>query len=205
MSNFLERYHYSENTIQQLSQQLNPADKIRHVLAAAKNQKIYLLIDEYDHFANSLMADDLNHFRSIMGKGGFVRAFYEVLKAGTQQGILDRLFITGVTPIMLDSLTSGFNVVENLSLHPSFNEAIGFTRAETEFLVKPLTEVCALSLEPLMEDVKNGTTVINSLNLLVLCIMQIWCCILLNNLIYVIALTLPICSMKTSLPITARF
>ena len=155
ISGFLHWYGYPE-AVQQGLLQLNhasPADKMNYLLSWAKDQKLYLLIDEYDHFANSLMADDLNHFRSIMGKGGFVRAFYEILKTGTQQGMIDRLFITGVTPIMLDSLTSGFNVVENLSLHPDFNEAIGFTRTETESLVKPITEACPMTLDLLMENV----------------------------------------------------
>ena len=156
ISAFLHEYSYPESVQQGFSQLNNasPADKMNYLLTWARDQKIYLLIDEYDHFANSLMADDLNHFRSIMGKGGFVRAFYEALKAGTQQGTIDRLFITGVTPIMLDSLTSGFNVVKNLSLDSNFNEAIGFTRAETESLLQPLTQHCALSFDHLMLSVK---------------------------------------------------
>ena len=75
-----------------------------------EGQKILLLIDEYDHFANSILADDLKLFQSIVDKGGFVRSFYETIKTATQRGIVDRLFITGVTPIMLDSMTSGFNI-----------------------------------------------------------------------------------------------
>lgn len=156
ISVFLNKYNYPDSIQQGFSQLTNasPADKMNYLLTWAKDQKIYLLIDEYDHFANSLMADDLNHFRTIMGKGGFVRAFYEVIKAGTQQGTIDRLFITGVTPIMLDSLTSGFNVVKNLSLDSKFNEAIGFTRSETESLVQSLTQQCNLKLNDLMIAVK---------------------------------------------------
>lgn len=55
---------------------------------------------------------------------------------------------------MLDSLTSGFNVVKNLSLDANFNEAIGFTRIETESLLQPLAQQCALSLDELMLAVK---------------------------------------------------
>ena len=155
ISNFFERYAYPDAVKQGLMQldSPTPADKFNYLLSWARDQKIYLLIDEYDHFANALLADDLNHFRSIMGKGGFVRAFYEVLKTGTQQGIIDRLFITGVTPIMLDSLTSGFNIVKNLSLNATFNEAIGFTRVETESLIRPLARQCQLPLDTMMDAV----------------------------------------------------
>ena len=155
ISNFFERYAYPDAVKQGLLQldSPSPADKFNYLLSWVKNQRVYLLIDEYDHFANALLADDLNHFCSIMGKGGFVRAFYEVLKTGTQQGIIDRLFITGVTPIMLDSLTSGFNIVKNLSLNSAVNEAIGFTRAETESLIQPLAQQCQLPLDGMMQAV----------------------------------------------------
>ncbi|MFZ1234181.1 MAG: AAA family ATPase [Thiofilum sp.] len=150
---FLEQYGYASELHPAIIQASTPAGKIDTLLRLTQGKKIYLLIDEYDHFANALLADDLDHFRSIMGKGGFVRAFYEAIKTGTQKGVIDRLFITGVTPIVLDSLTSGFNVVDNLTLNPKFNEAIGFTRVETESLLKPLTQLCPLSLDSLITTV----------------------------------------------------
>lgn len=148
----LNRYHYPSEIAHSLLALDSPDARLKYFLneVEKQQQKIYLLIDEYDHFANALMADDLKHFISIMGKGGFVRTFYEVIKTGTQQGIIDRLFITGVTPIMLDSLTSGFNMVKNLSLNAIFNEAIGFTRKETEYLLQPLVHQCQLSLDAIM-------------------------------------------------------
>ncbi len=149
---FFRRYHYPESVIEEISNIKSPADKIQHLLSNA-HKKIYLLIDEYDHFSNTLMADDLSYFRSITNKGGFVRSFYEVLKTATQTGVLDRLFITGITPIMLDSMTSGFNMVENLSLHNHFNQAIGFTRKETKSLLAPLADQCELELSSLMADI----------------------------------------------------
>lgn len=102
---FLERYGYPRDYHATISAEPLPANKMEVLLRICQGQKIYLLIDEYDHFANTLLADDLEYFQQIMGKGGFVRALFEVLKTGTRQGILDRLFITDVTPLMLDSLT----------------------------------------------------------------------------------------------------
>ena len=92
--------------------------------------KIYLLIDEYDHFANQLMAYKLNDFKEIVSKGGFVRVFYETLKTAAGQGSIERMFITGVSPITVDSLTSGFNIATDLSLVVDFHDLMGFTDAE---------------------------------------------------------------------------
>ncbi|MBM3242956.1 AAA family ATPase [Candidatus Poribacteria bacterium] len=100
------------------------------------DKRIYLLIDEYDHFANELLAFQFSMFKELVSRTGFVRKFYEVLKTGARDGVIDRMFITGVTPITLDSLTSGFNIGKNLSLHPNFHDMLGFTEKETYNLVK---------------------------------------------------------------------
>ena len=154
LGRFLERYAYTDDVIQTILSQPSPAAKIREFFQVLEGQKILFLIDEYDHFANSILADDLKLFQKIMGKGGFVRSFYEVLKTATQRGVLDRLFVTGVTPLMLDSMTSGFNIGQNLSLHEDFNEAIGFTEAEVSTLLQPLADHCRLGLETLLEDAR---------------------------------------------------
>jgi hypothetical protein len=64
------------------------------------------------------------------------------------------MFVTGVTPIVLDSMTSGFNIGVNLSLHKSVNEAIGFTEAEVVTLLQPLADVCQLPLPQLLADTR---------------------------------------------------
>ncbi|WP_323128434.1 AAA family ATPase [Candidatus Thiothrix anitrata] len=154
LSKFLDRYAYPQQVRQVILEQASPAAKMREFLTALGEQKFLLLIDEYDHFANTILADDLQLFQKIMGKGGFVRSFYEVLKTATQRGTLDRLFVTGVTPVMLDSMTSGFNIGVNLSLHEDFNEAVGFTEAEVITLLQPLAETCPIALEQLLGDAR---------------------------------------------------
>ena len=149
---FLRRYNHPESIHDEVLAMTSPAAKMERFLSAMSGHKLLLLVDEYDHFANSILADDLKLFQRIMGKGGFVRSFYEVLKTATQRGTLDRLFVTGVTPIVLDSMTSGFNIGQNLSLHEDFNEAIGFTESEVITLLEPLVETCQLPLEQLLAD-----------------------------------------------------
>nr|CAA6828804.1 MAG: AAA family ATPase [uncultured Thiotrichaceae bacterium] len=152
LHDFLSRYGYPEATLTGVSQRQSPESKMEYFFSAVSGQKILFLIDEYDHFANAILAEDMQLFQQIVGKGGFVRSFYETLKAATQRGTLDRLFVTGVTPLMLDSLTSGFNIGENLSLKAEFNEIMGFTRDEVQTLLHPIVQQCGLDDDKLMRD-----------------------------------------------------
>ena len=92
--------------------------------------KIYVLVDEYDHFANELLGFQEDLFKTSVSQNGFVRKFYEALKEGTRTGVVDRIYITGVSSITLDSMTSGFNIGSNLTTESMLNEMLGFTRNE---------------------------------------------------------------------------
>ena len=94
-----------------------------------RNEKIYVIIDEYDHFANELLGFNTNQFKNLVSKNGKVRKWYEILKKGTES-VIDRIFITGVAPITLDSLTSGFNIGLDITQDRDFNEMMGFTNSE---------------------------------------------------------------------------
>ena len=100
-------------------------------------EKIYVIIDEYDHFANELLGFNTNQFKNLVSKNGKVRKWYEILKKGTES-VIDRIFITGVAPITLDSLTSGFNIGLDITQSAKFNEMIGFTKSE---LVKMIEDM----------------------------------------------------------------
>ena len=125
-------YGYEEH-IDELKNIKTPTGLIKYFFGIAKNDSIYLLIDEYDQFANAILAHSMQEFLKIVSKGGFVRSFYEVLKGATQTGTVQKMFITGVTPITLDSLSSGFNIVSNISHHKYFNAMAGFTQKEVEY------------------------------------------------------------------------
>ena len=92
-------------------------------------EKIYVIIDEYDHFANELLGFHPERFKSLVSKNGKVRKWYEILKKGTET-VVDRIFITGVAPITLDSLTSGFNIGKDITQDVRFNDMMGFTQSE---------------------------------------------------------------------------
>ena len=132
-----------ENYIKELKNIKTPMGLIKYFFTKTKNDNIYVLIDEYDHFANAILAYSMQDFLQIVGKGGFVRSFYEVLKTATYSGVVKKMFITGVTPITLDSLSSGFNIVSNISNEEDFNEMAGFTQEEVDYsLEESIFKVC---------------------------------------------------------------
>ncbi len=102
-----------------------------------KNQRIYVIIDEYDHFANELLGFRTDDFKNLLEKNGKIRKWYEILKKGTES-VIDRIFITGVAPITLDSTTSGFNIATDITRDINFNNMLGFTKEEVKYLMNEL-------------------------------------------------------------------
>ena len=122
-----------------------------------KKKKIYVIIDEYDHFANELLGFNTNQFKNLVSKNGKVRKWYEILKKGTES-VVDRIFITGVAPITLDSLTSGFNISSDKTQNDKFNSMMGFTEAELKELMKnqEITQEEQEKLIPIMKENYDG-------------------------------------------------
>ncbi|MEN9613240.1 MAG: hypothetical protein RLZZ628_4054, partial [Bacteroidota bacterium] len=100
--------------------------------------KIYLFIDEYDQFTNELLSFHFADFQEIVSQNGYVRKFYEVLKEAAMKGFISRLFMTGIAPVTVDSMTSGFNIVTDISLQPMFHNLMGFTEFEVTDLLRQL-------------------------------------------------------------------
>ena len=100
-----------------------------------KEEKIYVIIDEYDHFANELLGFKTEEFKNLVAKNGKIRKWYEILKEGT---VVDRIFITGVAPITLDSFTSGFNIASDITKNIIFNDMLGFSKEDVIYLMKEL-------------------------------------------------------------------
>ena len=132
----------------------NILDNLFKAFYIQKNEeKIYVIIDEYDHFANELLGFNTNQFKSLVSKNGKVRKWYEILKEGTES-VIDRIFITGVAPITLDSLTSGFNISSDKTQNERFNEMMGFTKYELKQLMETIKQVCIGEIKPEPRQVK---------------------------------------------------
>jgi len=101
-------------------------------LCKDSQQKFYVFIDEYDNFSNTSLSTGENAYQDLTHGEGFFRSFFNVLKVGTSgmDAPVTRLFVTGVSPITLDDVTSGYNIGENISIDPEFNRMLGFTDSD---------------------------------------------------------------------------
>jgi hypothetical protein len=105
-------------------------------LMQVKQTQFYLLIDEYDNFANNILAaHGQNVYHSVTHGTGFLRTFFTAIKAGTASNTVARMFATGVSPLVMSDVTSGFNMDENISQDTGFNEMIGLNQKEVETVV----------------------------------------------------------------------
>ncbi len=104
-------------------------------LAEINNQKVLLLIDEYDNFANNIMSEERKLYDDLMHDSGYIRTFYKTVKKATATEVLTRIFMTGVSPITLDELTSGANMFANITNEEDLNEMLGFTEEEVLELI----------------------------------------------------------------------
>lgn len=124
--------------VKTLQNQSSPGKALNYVLKLYHKRldiPIFLIIDEHDHFTNEILIRDMKEFRESVSSNGYVRKFYEVIKDATENNIIGRFFITGVSPLTLDSLTSGFNIISDLTHEESFHEMMGFTEDETAGLL----------------------------------------------------------------------
>ena len=122
-SGFKDELNRKNGCVEQLDYIYNECDRL--------GLKIYLFIDEYDHFTNHILSDAarLEEYKGETHGTGYLRTFFDTIKSGTYSSI-ERVFITGVSPVTLDDLTSGFNIGTNYSLDYDFNEMVGFTEKE---------------------------------------------------------------------------
>ena len=120
---FKDELNKKNGCVEQLDYIYNECDRV--------GLKIYLFIDEYDHFTNHILSDAarLDDYKGETHGTGYLRTFFDTIKSGTYSSI-ERVFITGVSPVTLDDLTSGFNIGTNYSLDYDFNEMVGFTEEE---------------------------------------------------------------------------
>lgn len=119
--------------------------------------KIYLFIDEYDHFTNQILAHkehETRYCEQTHGEG-YLRHFFDTIK-GAAGDSLGRVFVTGVSPVTMDDLTSGFNIGTNYSLSQEFNEMVGFTEEEVHEMLAYYASVLPFhhSVDELIEVMK---------------------------------------------------
>ncbi|MEG1543570.1 MAG: AAA family ATPase [Tannerellaceae bacterium] len=140
---FLDKYEYLfKPGFREEVMQCTTADaRLSYINMKAKGLglRLYLIIDEYDNFTNTILSTyGTDAYRQATHGEGFFRFFFNVIKGATTDSgaALERMFITGVSPVTLDDVTSGFNIGANFSSDADFNNIIGFSEAELRTMLE---------------------------------------------------------------------
>jgi hypothetical protein len=136
IDDFMKRYksYYDEDDYKRIVDSTDFADKLEKIQGCARrsdNIRLCLLVDEYDNFTNTILATkghDVYH--KITHADGFYRDVFKKFKA-----IFQRIVLTGVSPVTLDDLTSGFNIARNVTQFPEYNSVLGFSTEEVLSMV----------------------------------------------------------------------
>ncbi len=125
----------------------NSLESLQSLLTAIQQTpyKLYLIIDEYDNFANEVMMSknmgEADYKKLLYGEGIFKTIFKTIKFLSSGRG-LDRVFITGVSPVVMADMTSGYNIVKSIYLSPEFNDLCGFTESEIKAILNLITTEC---------------------------------------------------------------
>ena len=130
LDGFVRKYadDYPDYFIDEYFKDTNANTRLVHITRIAKELQIplYLIIDEYDNFTNVVLNEQGEEmYHAITHADGFYRDLFKKFK-----GNFERIFLTGVSPVTLDDLTSGFNIGWNASTQPELDKMLGFSTTD---------------------------------------------------------------------------
>jgi hypothetical protein len=141
INEFMSRYkqYYNEEDYNLIVSSNQFSYKLGMIQSCATNNdkiRLCLLVDEYDNFTNTILATQGHDvYHKITHADGFYRDVFKKFKA-----IFKRIVLTGVSPVTLDDLTSGFNIADNVSMTKQYNYVLGFTTEEVKQMLRYYTE-----------------------------------------------------------------
>ena len=139
ISKYKSRYNFDDEISKKIESKVDPGDMLLvfHNEMKKKHISFYMIIDEYDNFANNVLIEHSEEiYEKITHAEGFLRNFFTLIKGLTDNREIDRLFISGVSPLVMADVTSGFNIGDNISLWPDFAAMVGFNRKELKELIE---------------------------------------------------------------------
>ena len=154
IESFVYRYekHLPPRFIEILEIKKTAHEKLQLMTAELVNQdtKIYLMIDEYDNFTNTILAEyGQEEYNKVSREEGYFKQFFTTLKgiASGSGSALARMFITGVSPITMDDVTSGFNIGSNITTDETYNEILGFSEMDVSEIIDYYTSAGVFHLD----------------------------------------------------------
>jgi len=153
---FAQRYAHLFKTEIEISDE-NAMISFRAALRAVETTpyKLYLLIDEYDNFANEILMGgrvrNQERYESLVFSESAFKSIFKSMKAGAAGFGVDRMMIVGVSPMVLHDVTSGFNIAKNIYFREDLTDLCGFTEGEIAHLLQQATRECKLPPEKITE------------------------------------------------------
>ncbi len=146
-TNFARKYaaYYPKDYLDELNKYSSASDIMNYVHDAAKNQKcsLYLIVDEYDNFTNTVLNEKgENIYHAMTHASGFYRDVFKKFK-----GNYDRILMMGVSPVTLDDLTSGYNIATSITMDARFNQMLGFSETEVREMIRYYQEAGVLQAD----------------------------------------------------------
>ena len=136
ITKFIERYNIKFNIDKTQTPSALIGSLITHFEGLKLENKIYVIIDEYDNFTNGILKGNAEKFLAMLTGEGFIKGFYARIKEAIKAGVVERFFATGIAPMTLDSMTTGFNIATDLTRKPKFVAMIGLTKQEVKNVIK---------------------------------------------------------------------
>ena len=151
IEDFVRRYRFAGFDLpEDIIDRANALVSIQSLVSSTKTygHPIFLLIDEYDNFANTIMmmpvADSRGRYEAMVHDEGLLRTLFKVVKASTSGAGFDRVFITGVSPVVMSDITSGYNIAEDIFLEPEFADLCGFREEEVAETLHEIAKLCGM-------------------------------------------------------------
>ncbi|MDM8557325.1 AAA family ATPase [Candidatus Parabeggiatoa sp. HSG14] len=118
--------------------------------------RLYLLIDEYDSFANDLMmgqgqTTSPERYKTLLSTEGSLKALFRAVKSASSGAGLERVFITGVSPVLMSDITSAYNVAKNIYFEPEFNDLCGFQEVEIKAALTQIADECGFDSDKIRQ------------------------------------------------------
>ena len=146
-TNFARKYaaYYPKDYLDELNKYSSASDIMNYVHDAAKDQgcPLYLIVDEYDNFTNTVLNEKgENIYHAMTHASGFYRDVFKKFK-----GNYDRILMMGVSPVTLDDLTSGYNIATSITMDSRFNRMLGFSETEVREMIRYYQEAGVLQAD----------------------------------------------------------
>ena len=146
-TNFARKYaaYYPKDYLDELNKYSSASDIMNYVHDAAKDQgcSLYLIVDEYDNFTNTVLNEKgENIYHAMTHASGFYRDVFKKFK-----GNYDRILMMGVSPVTLDDLTSGYNIATSITMDSRFNQMLGFSETEVREMIRYYQEAGVLQAD----------------------------------------------------------